>query len=49
VSPRTVRTQIEKYNILRFNDWEDSATMTNMFSRLVEGLSIFYGSAAGKP
>jgi uncharacterized protein YjbI with pentapeptide repeats len=38
----TLRTQIEKYNILPFANWEDAATFEGMFGRLVEGLSIFY-------
>jgi hypothetical protein len=42
-----LRTQIEKYNILPFSDWQDESAMTKMFRRLVDGLSIFYGSAAG--
>ena len=37
-----LRTQIEKYNILPFNDWQDSRCLEEMFRRLVEGLSIFY-------
>jgi len=39
---RKLRTQIKKYNILPFTNWEDTATMNRMFRRLVEGLSIFY-------
>jgi uncharacterized protein YjbI with pentapeptide repeats len=44
---RPLRTQIKKYNVLRFDDWENPTAMTERFSRLVEGLSIFYRSAAG--
>jgi hypothetical protein len=44
---QTLRTQIEKYNILPFAGWQDPSAMTKMFGRLVDGLSIFYGSTPG--
>ena len=37
-----LRTQIEKYNILPFHDWEDPKPFEGMFRRLVQGLAIFY-------
>lgn len=39
---RKLRTQIKKYNILPFHDWENPAAFDRMFHRLVEGLAIFY-------
>jgi hypothetical protein len=39
---QTLRTQIKKYHILPFHDWEDPKPFEEMFRRLVEGLSIFY-------
>jgi hypothetical protein len=37
-----LRTQIQKYNILPFNEWKDPAALDGMFRRLLDGLSLFY-------
>ena len=40
--PERLREQIMEYNILDFSDWQDSVYMLRMFSRLIEGLGLFY-------
>ena len=31
-----------EYNILDFLNWQDEATLQRMFTRLLEGLNLFY-------
>jgi hypothetical protein len=40
--PARLREQIMEYNILDFSQWQDPAKFDRMFSRLIEGLGIFY-------
>lgn len=40
--PERLREQIEEYNILDFSNWEDFDYMRRMFTRLIEGLGLFY-------
>jgi uncharacterized protein YjbI with pentapeptide repeats len=40
--PARLREQIEEYNILDFSDWQDADYMRRMFTRLIEGLGLFY-------
>jgi hypothetical protein len=40
--PERLREQIMEYNILDFSGWRDEEVMGGMFSKLLEGLSIFY-------
>ena len=37
-----LRLQIEKYNILDFSKWQDKAVFERQFSKLLNGLDIFY-------
>lgn len=43
---RSLRTQIEKYNVLSMADWEEPARLDARFKKLVDGLGLFY-SASG--
>lgn len=40
--PERLQEQIMEYNILDFSGWRDEKVMGGMFSKLLEGLSIFY-------
>ena len=40
--PERLREQIEEYNILDFSNWEDEAYFQRMFTRLIDGLDLFY-------
>jgi hypothetical protein len=40
--PERLREQIMEYNILDFSGWQDEKVMQAMFSKLLNGLSIFY-------
>jgi hypothetical protein len=40
--PERLREQIMEYNILDFSDWKDKETFRRMFSRLINGLNLFY-------
>jgi hypothetical protein len=40
--PATLREQILDYNILDFSNWQDTPTFQKQFSKLVEGLNLFY-------
>jgi uncharacterized protein YjbI with pentapeptide repeats len=40
--PERLREQIMEYNVLDFSNWQDSDDMRRMFSRLIEGLGLFY-------
>jgi hypothetical protein len=37
-----LREQIMEYNILDFSGWQDEKVMQGMFTKLLDGLSIFY-------
>ena len=39
---KRLRRQIEKYNILDFSEWKDKKEFSRQFSRLVDGLDIYY-------
>ena len=39
---KRLRRQIEKYNILDFSQWKDEEVFSRQFSRLVDGLDIYY-------
>lgn len=40
--PERLREQITEYNILDFSNWQDVVYMQRMFTRLIEGLDLFY-------
>ena len=40
--PERLREQIMEYNILDFSAWEDEVNFRRMFSRLLNGLDLFY-------
>jgi uncharacterized protein YjbI with pentapeptide repeats len=40
--PERLREQIMEYNVLDFSNWQDPDYMRRMFTRLVEGLGLFY-------
>ena len=40
--PKRLREQIEEYNVLNFSDWREAEKMRRVFSRLIEGLGLFY-------
>lgn len=40
--PERLREQIMEYNVLDFSSWQDSDYMRRMFTRLIEGLGLFY-------
>lgn len=40
--PARLMEQVEKYNILDFSKWEIENEFNNMYSRLVQGLDLFY-------
>ena len=40
--PRRVMEQVMEYNILDFSAWEDDAKFGNTFSKLIDGLELFY-------
>ena len=40
--PERLREQIMEYNILDFSGWEDEDNLRRMFSRLLDGLDLFY-------
>jgi hypothetical protein len=40
--PERLREQIEEYHILDFSDWQDEARFQRMFTRLIDGLDLFY-------
>lgn len=40
--PARVMEQIIEYNILDFSGWEDESTFNKMFSKLLNGLDLFY-------
>ena len=39
---KRLRRQIEKYNILDFSQWKDEEVFKRQFSRLLDGLDIYY-------
>lgn len=39
-----LRTQIKKYNVLDFSQWQDEQSFQNQFAKLVDGLELFYQS-----
>jgi hypothetical protein len=40
--PERLREQIMEYNVLDFSSWQNPDSMRRMFSRLIEGLNLFY-------
>ena len=40
--PVWLREQVMNYNILDFSNWQDKSEFQKMFSRLLEGLNLFY-------
>ncbi len=40
--PKRVMEQIMEYNILDFSDWKDESKFGNTFSKLIDGLELFY-------
>jgi uncharacterized protein YjbI with pentapeptide repeats len=40
--PARLREQIMEYNILDFSNWQDDKEFQKMFSKLLEGLNLFY-------
>lgn len=40
--PERLREQIMEYNILDFSEWKDEDKFRRMFSRLLDGLDLFY-------
>jgi hypothetical protein len=40
--PERLREQIMEYNILDFSEWRDEDKFRRMFSRLLDGLDLFY-------
>ena len=40
--PERLREQITEYNILDFSNWRDGISLQRMFTRLIEGLDLFY-------
>jgi uncharacterized protein YjbI with pentapeptide repeats len=40
--PERLREQIMEYNILDFSNWKDEDKFQHMFSRLIDGLDLFY-------
>ena len=40
--PERLREQIMEYNILDFSNWRDEAFFQRMFTRLIDGLDLFY-------
>ena len=40
--PRRVMEQVMEYNILDFSAWEDDSKFGNTFSKLIDGLQLFY-------
>ena len=40
--PERLREQIMEYNILDFSRWQDADQFERMFTRLIDGLAIFY-------
>jgi hypothetical protein len=40
--PGVLREQIMEYNVLDFSNWKDDAEFTRKFTKLVEGLDLFY-------
>jgi hypothetical protein len=40
--PARLREQIMEYNILDFSDWRDEDSFRGMFTRLLDGLDLFY-------
>lgn len=40
--PERLHEQIMEYNVLDFSQWQDAAAFDRMFTKLVEGLGIFY-------
>lgn len=40
--PERLREQIMEYNILDFSEWRDEDNFRLMFSRLLDGLDLFY-------
>ena len=40
--PARLREQIMEYNILDFSEWRDTDKFRRMFTRLLEGLDLFY-------
>jgi hypothetical protein len=40
--PERLREQIMEYNILDFSKWQNADYMQRMFTRLIEGLGLFY-------
>jgi hypothetical protein len=40
--PARLREQIMEYNILDFSKWEDEAFFGRMFTKLIDGLDLFY-------
>lgn len=42
--PGKLRNQIEKYHVLDFSSWRDSAAFDDKLERLLSGLNLFYSS-----
>ena len=40
--PRRVIEQVQEYNILDFSEWQDEALFRDRFTRLLDGLELFY-------
>jgi len=40
--PERIKEQVMEYNILDFSEWEDNDKFEKMFTRLIDGLNIFY-------
>jgi hypothetical protein len=40
--PERLREQVMEYNILDFSEWNDESEFAPMFTRLIEGLDLFY-------
>ena len=39
---KILMTQIKKYNVLNFSNWQDKIKMRIQFEKLMKGLDLFY-------
>ena len=40
--PERIMEQVMEYNILDFSNWDDDAEFSKMFTKLIDGLDMFY-------
>ena len=40
--PKRLMEQVTEYNVLDFSRWEEEAMFEEMFTRLLDGLQLFY-------